>query len=60
LAQRYAANTSRFTDSPLTVTTFTHPAWVFGTFVPGAAREAVWNHFCYRVPVRSLFPPVGG
>ena len=23
LAQRYAANTSRFTDSPLTVTTFT-------------------------------------
>jgi hypothetical protein len=55
LAQRYAANTSRFTDSPLTVTTFTHPAWarggaIFGTFVPGAAREAVWNHFCYAPP----------
>jgi hypothetical protein len=33
---------------------------IFGTFVPGAARKAVWNHFCYRAPVRSPCPPGQG
>jgi hypothetical protein len=32
---------------------------IFGTFVPGAVREAVWNHFCYASPFGPCAPQSG-
>ena len=64
LAQRYAANTSRFTDSPLTVTTFTHLAWARVAQSSGPSSLVLHVRLSGIIsatrPVRSPVPPGQG